>query len=138
MVITLFYYPDRLNKQHWYHGMLYTRTLNKHNHMVINLFYYRDWVELRQRLKFVSFFMSSSVYVSNKVPGYLHIFVLLFYFCPFCLPAAFQIWVCLELSLNNRYFVKQAVLFRGERSRTFIWSKNTFDVQALPCYCCCC
>ena len=33
------------NKQHWYHEMLYTRTLSNPNHMVITLFYYPDWVE---------------------------------------------------------------------------------------------
>ena len=35
------------NKQHWYHGMLYSITLSNHNHMVIALFYglyYPDWV----------------------------------------------------------------------------------------------
>ena len=32
------------NKQHWYHVVLSSRTLNNHNHMVITLFYYPDWM----------------------------------------------------------------------------------------------
>ena len=34
------------NRQHWYHGMLYSRTLSNNNNMVITLFYYPDWVFL--------------------------------------------------------------------------------------------
>ena len=33
------------NKQHWYHGMLYSRIHMIHIHMVITLFYYPDWVQ---------------------------------------------------------------------------------------------
>ena len=30
--------------RHWYHGMLSSRTLSNHNHMVITLSYFPDWV----------------------------------------------------------------------------------------------
>ena len=41
------------NKQHWYHhdhGMLYTRIHMVHNHIVITLFCYPDWVLLTFRV----------------------------------------------------------------------------------------
>ena len=32
------------DKEHWYHGKMYSRTLTDHNHMVIIMFYYLYWV----------------------------------------------------------------------------------------------
>ena len=31
------------NKQHWYHGMFYSRIHMAHNQLVITLFYYTEW-----------------------------------------------------------------------------------------------